>query len=557
MSYNYLDKTGLTHLWDRVKAYITKKTIPLIEGTQTASTSAWTGAAPFSTLEDGQVINYYLPFASTNTAVTLNLTLNDGTTTGALPVYYNNSTERMTTHFGRGYVVGLMYRSSRINSSGTTITNSWYHISDRDTVDQQTLRIENGSMVAGTNGVINYGLCAIDSAGRYQSFVTTNGTGTSKTVNTSAKFRNPMIMCRNTANTKYTNGQEVGTGYNSYYVQRFDARYSCNGYGNFTKNTPTYLECTKDSDGYLSVTSNVLVQTFQSGKYYVYVGHSCRDYAYYLQLQTDHPTFYYNGTNLIPEADLKQDKLTAQTAYTSKGSATKVPQITTNTLGQVTGITEVTITQPTVNNGTLTIQKNGTNVQTFTANQSTNVTANIAVPTATSDLTNDSDFTTQTDLLNNAAFKQAIVELIYPVGSLYITDQADTDHDPNNLFPGTTWLRTCIGRALTGALDSNYTSPIGNSVNTFGPLGWNNNWSNAFQVDTRGGQYVHTLTTNEIPAHTHSTYIGGSNGSGYVGVNGSPVGTKAMNTATSAAGGGAAHPIIQAYETYMIWRRTA
>ena len=43
----------------------------------------------------------------------------------------------------------------------------------------------------------------------------------------------------------------------------------------------------------------------------------------------------------------KQNALATQTAYTSKGSATKVPQITTNTLGQVTGITEVTITQPT------------------------------------------------------------------------------------------------------------------------------------------------------------------------------------------------------------------
>ena len=49
-------------------------------------------------------------------------------------------------------------------------------------------------------------------------------------------------------------------------------------------------------------------------------------------------------------------------------------------------------TIPTVNNATLTIQKNGTNVQTFTANQSTNATANITVPTKTSDLTNDSDF---------------------------------------------------------------------------------------------------------------------------------------------------------------------
>lgn len=40
----------------------------------------------------------------------------------------------------------------------------------------------------------------------------------------------------------------------------------------------------------------------------------------------------------------KQDSLVQQTAYTSQGSATKVPQITTNSLGQVTGITEVAIT---------------------------------------------------------------------------------------------------------------------------------------------------------------------------------------------------------------------
>lgn len=41
---------------------------------------------------------------------------------------------------------------------------------------------------------------------------------------------------------------------------------------------------------------------------------------------------------------------------------------------------------PTVNNATLTIQKNGTNVQTFTANQSSSVTANITVPTKASDV---------------------------------------------------------------------------------------------------------------------------------------------------------------------------
>ena len=46
----------------------------------------------------------------------------------------------------------------------------------------------------------------------------------------------------------------------------------------------------------------------------------------------------------------------------------------------------VDITVPTVNNATLTIQKNGTTVNTFTANASSNVTANITVPTQASDV---------------------------------------------------------------------------------------------------------------------------------------------------------------------------
>lgn len=48
---------------------------------------------------------------------------------------------------------------------------------------------------------------------------------------------------------------------------------------------------------------------------------------------------------------------------------------------------------PTVNNGALTIKQNGTTVQTFSANQSGNVTANITVPTKVSELENDSGFT--------------------------------------------------------------------------------------------------------------------------------------------------------------------
>ena len=55
-------------------------------------------------------------------------------------------------------------------------------------------------------------------------------------------------------------------------------------------------------------------------------------------------------------------------------------------------------TIPTVNNATLTIQRNGSNVGTFTANQNTNQTVNITVPTTTSQLTNNSGYITISDV---------------------------------------------------------------------------------------------------------------------------------------------------------------
>ena len=53
---------------------------------------------------------------------------------------------------------------------------------------------------------------------------------------------------------------------------------------------------------------------------------------------------------------------------------------------------------PTVNNAVLTIQKNGSSVGTFSANASAATTINIAVPTTTSQLTNNSGFITSADL---------------------------------------------------------------------------------------------------------------------------------------------------------------
>ena len=51
-------------------------------------------------------------------------------------------------------------------------------------------------------------------------------------------------------------------------------------------------------------------------------------------------------------------------------------------------------TIPAVNDGTITISVNGAAAGTFSANQAGNSTINVAVPTRTSQLTNDSDFIT-------------------------------------------------------------------------------------------------------------------------------------------------------------------
>lgn len=89
--------------------------------------------------------------------------------------------------------------------------------------------------------------------------------------------------------------------------------------------------------------------------------------------------------------NVKQDKLKAGTNITISANNT------------------ISASQPTVNNGTLTIQKNGTNVATFTANQSSNATANITVPTTVAELSDASAYVTQNNLAAQLANKQNIL----------------------------------------------------------------------------------------------------------------------------------------------------
>lgn len=72
------------------------------------------------------------------------------------------------------------------------------------------------------------------------------------------------------------------------------------------------------------------------------------------------------------------------------------------------------ISQAAIGNGTLKIQKNGVDIGTFTANQNTDITANIIIPTKISELQNDSNFITNaniptktSELTNDSGFIKA------------------------------------------------------------------------------------------------------------------------------------------------------
>lgn len=135
--------------------------VPLIRGTQAATTGAWTGVAPFRSLENGQQISYLLPFNGSGDA-TLNLTLDGGETTGAIPCYYGG-TSRLTTHYGAGNIIRLTYIVNNL-IAGTNYTGWWAdaNYTDGNNYDRTLI---SGATKAGTGGVTASRFVVADNTG--------------------------------------------------------------------------------------------------------------------------------------------------------------------------------------------------------------------------------------------------------------------------------------------------------------------------------------------------------------------------------------------------------
>ena len=145
---------------------------------------------------------------------------------------------------------------------------------------------------------------------------------------------------------------------------------------------------------------------------------------------------------------------------------------------------------------------------------------------------------------DHANIVRALFDFIHPVGSYYET--SDTSFNPNTTWGGT-WELEAEGLVHIGA-------------------------GSTYSVGDTGGEETHTLTTDEMPSHTHTQdqhrhYLGrrnvyAGNGSAVAVVtygggsaNDSVTGyTTATNNNT---GGGQAHNIMQPYIVVNRWHRTA
>lgn len=94
-------------------------------------------------------------------------------------------------------------------------------------------------------------------------------------------------------------------------------------------------------------------------------------------------------------------------------------------------------TIPEANDGRLTIQRNGTEITSFTANQSADISANIEVPLSISQLTNDTGFVTQDvrQILPISVFADTSVSLNTETYVYQISDDQTTGAFPTIVAP--------------------------------------------------------------------------------------------------------------------------
>lgn len=135
-----------------------------------------------------------------------------------------------------------------------------------------------------------------------------------------------------------------------------------------------------------------------------------------------------------------------------------------------------------------------------------------------------------------AKLASSVLNAIYPVGSVY-TNATDSTN-PSTLLGFGTWVAFGAGKV---------------------PVGIDSGDTDFDTAEETGGAKTHTLTTSEIPAHTH-TYSESSEGPPAEGVGAGydpPTAVGRQEADSGSTGGGQAHNNLQPYIVVYMWKRTA
>ncbi len=300
----------------------------VIIGTQTAQTGSWTGKSNYiNALYNGLTIRYYLPYAPSGNA-TLNLTLADNTTTGAINCYYNES--RLTTHFGRGSIIHLTYFAAgaiKVNGTATT-DNRWIANANYDSNDVNRSTLTYPRIKTGSVGIGRYTIFMETNNGTYQSLTSTfNNTGTSHTRNT-VKFRPERIFYSNRgSDIAANNTSDTGNSWMDQQTNLIDYRYSTNCGSTLTARMPFYLVGTMDNDGFFSLDATWWAQTIpttDNDKVYIYIGQVYNDNSssavnYRGTFELEHPILWYKNGAVRPYGVITEPIINVENVLTSYG----------------------------------------------------------------------------------------------------------------------------------------------------------------------------------------------------------------------------------------------
>lgn len=268
-----------------------------IKGTQTASTNVWTGALPdgVTAYYDGLAIDYFLPFAGTSTAATLNLG-----SKGAKPVYRGNApTSGVTTHFPALSVIHMTYViNSSINSgNGAWIASAYYDSNSNDTCTGYQ-RFSHGTYIT-TTAVGRYVICLSKTTTSVVPVTAVNNsTATTKalTTDTFNPFEPIYYYSNNGSTTQTAANTALSVSYLWTAYSNINLSYSFNTGSTLTTNKDVFIKATPTSGYMATLASTPIVQdlpTSDDGFIYIKLGHA--NSTSNIAMAYEHPIYWYKN----------------------------------------------------------------------------------------------------------------------------------------------------------------------------------------------------------------------------------------------------------------------